>query len=543
MESKTDLQQKQRRKAPKSRTGCPTCKIRRLKCDETRPHCQRCIKFGVECDGYPPVLKRKSPRKREAPPHPAQQAQQATKVPSLGPTSLEKSPFANAEEHRYFDLFCARTGYEIFPAFDSGSTRLRLLEFCGFNPAIRHATVALGALDKTSELVQDFEKLSLTSAEREAAANEHHQNALQQYAKAVKYMTADAAEKHPDMRTMLLTCLLTLAFESWTGNLDLAVKQVHAGIRLIQEWKAKYKGQEEKKPPRLSPAPDLVEDDLIQIFCRLAVQNAFFADEHSPELHSILGMEGSRYCRTMPDEFSSIYEASNYYNGLIRRGVYFLTAHPGDLLKDPEICRWAIKEQEEIQADVWRFNKAFESVAKKIDCIWQRHYALFIQLSLSIGYIAVSTRLSTDEMIHDDYNPVYKRVVFLAESVLKEMPSRNKKRPTNFCFDTRVIVPLWMAGLKCRERSIRRAAINLLLSWPRREGIWDSVFAGRVLQWVMKVEEEFLEKGEEVVPGWARVPGVRWSGVLGERRAELVTVQRVSKEGEERVRRSKTITW
>jgi len=31
---------------PKVRTGCITCKVRRVKCDEMRPECLRCVKFG-----------------------------------------------------------------------------------------------------------------------------------------------------------------------------------------------------------------------------------------------------------------------------------------------------------------------------------------------------------------------------------------------------------------------------------------------------------------------------------------------------------------
>jgi hypothetical protein len=505
-----------------------------VKCDEGKPVCQRCIKFGVECDGYHLTLR----WKRELVP-----SQPAMKVPSSG--SLAKSPFANNEEHQYFDLFCARTGYDIFPTFDSGYTRQRLLESCHFNPAIRHAIVALGALDKTAELVQSFDKLSLTPIERDAAANAHHRNALRQYSKAVKHMAADASAKKVDLRTMLLTCLLILAFESWTGNMDLAVNQVHAGIRLIQEWREKYKNDKDKYT-RLSPAPYVVEDDLIQIFCRLAVQHSFFADGHSPELHAVLGNEGPRFTRSMPDTFSDIFEAGTYYNGIIRRGVYLITTHSAylgpDVRKDSEIWRWAMKEQEEIQADVWRFNKALEPVLQKIGDGPQKHYALFIQLSMAIGYIGLSTHLSVDESIHDEYNPVYKRVVYLAKAVMKEMPTANKTRTSNFCFDTRVIVPLWVVGLKCREPSIRREAINFLLANPRREGIWDSVFAGKVLQWVMEVEEEFIEDGR--VPGWARVAGVKWSGAeLGGKRAELVCLQRVSADDATMARRTKTITW
>lgn len=41
-----------RKKHRKVRTGCRTCKFRRVKCDETYPACRRCFKFGQICDGY-----------------------------------------------------------------------------------------------------------------------------------------------------------------------------------------------------------------------------------------------------------------------------------------------------------------------------------------------------------------------------------------------------------------------------------------------------------------------------------------------------------
>ncbi|KAE8384841.1 hypothetical protein BDV23DRAFT_166013 [Aspergillus alliaceus] len=38
-----------RRSHRKSRAGCVKCKQRRVKCDETKPHCLRCQKHGVDC--------------------------------------------------------------------------------------------------------------------------------------------------------------------------------------------------------------------------------------------------------------------------------------------------------------------------------------------------------------------------------------------------------------------------------------------------------------------------------------------------------------
>ncbi|KAI0024850.1 hypothetical protein F4780DRAFT_479953 [Xylariomycetidae sp. FL0641] len=39
-----------RRSHPKSRTGCKTCKARKIKCDEQKPACGNCIKHNVDCD-------------------------------------------------------------------------------------------------------------------------------------------------------------------------------------------------------------------------------------------------------------------------------------------------------------------------------------------------------------------------------------------------------------------------------------------------------------------------------------------------------------
>lgn len=35
---------------PRSKKGCWICRIKHLKCDEKRPHCEACRRFGIECD-------------------------------------------------------------------------------------------------------------------------------------------------------------------------------------------------------------------------------------------------------------------------------------------------------------------------------------------------------------------------------------------------------------------------------------------------------------------------------------------------------------
>ncbi|KAK2011934.1 hypothetical protein LZ32DRAFT_532927 [Colletotrichum eremochloae] len=41
----------------RSRGGCPNCKRRKRKCDETRPECRACQARGIQCEGYTTMLK------------------------------------------------------------------------------------------------------------------------------------------------------------------------------------------------------------------------------------------------------------------------------------------------------------------------------------------------------------------------------------------------------------------------------------------------------------------------------------------------------
>lgn len=49
----TDPKQRQRRFAPRSRTGCLTCRTRRKRCDNTQPHCANCTRLNLTCEWQP----------------------------------------------------------------------------------------------------------------------------------------------------------------------------------------------------------------------------------------------------------------------------------------------------------------------------------------------------------------------------------------------------------------------------------------------------------------------------------------------------------
>jgi hypothetical protein len=119
-------------------------------------------------------------------------------------------------------------------------------------------------------------------------------------------------------------------------------------------------------------------------------------------------------------------------------------------------------------------------------------------------------------------------------------------------FELSPIVPLFIVACRCRDPFIRRRAIALLLSYRRREGVWDSLGAGMVAAQCMKREEKldpdqvldldnvakFLERSPTVnqcsdVPESARVRDILVAVKAVDGRIDLVYSMTTGEDSEE----------
>jgi hypothetical protein len=134
---------RKRRTLPKVRTGCLTCKFRRVKCGEERPSCLRCINFGTSCS-YALDMATKNGSYCSV-----------FSVSHSAPISQEVSPLPHIDiedGYQYFELFRSTTSIEfLIHTSDAVSIRLILLQAGAFRQSIRYALAALGALEKVSE--------------------------------------------------------------------------------------------------------------------------------------------------------------------------------------------------------------------------------------------------------------------------------------------------------------------------------------------------------------------------------------------------------
>ncbi|KAF1735800.1 putative transcriptional regulatory protein [Beauveria bassiana] len=104
---------RQKRWATKTRTGCITCRIRRVKCDEAKPMCNRCMTSGRMCDGY------KSPPQKPSK-QTASTASESVPEPRVNGNDSAQSLYLTGSRSRYPGKFsqCEYSAHLVPPDWD-----------------------------------------------------------------------------------------------------------------------------------------------------------------------------------------------------------------------------------------------------------------------------------------------------------------------------------------------------------------------------------------------------------------------------------------
>ncbi|PVH77255.1 hypothetical protein DL98DRAFT_463945 [Cadophora sp. DSE1049] len=521
---------KTRASKPKVKTGCQTCKIRRVKCDETKPSCLRCVRFGHQCDGY----SNKSPSK------PASSKSSRTLVPKSpttsplapSPTKIYPSPtrqlFQTPQEYQAFQTFCTRTSHELSSAFSTDLWTRLMLQACETSPSIRHAVIAIGALNISSP----------SPWPENSVGTLRHQFAFREYSKALCLLRRDVAGGFCDLRTTLIACLLFYCFESYHGYHEMAINQVYGGLKLIREWASSFYRPDESGRLRTkigSENPHIVEDDILRAFGNLEIQVMTYADGRTREAHEHYRHCGQASIDEMPDIFTCLEEARTMLELVIRRSMHWLrstmhlqnfstrsspTSSPTSDTEDTGPCSLffdvdpTFEERLETLKEYERWDDAFRPLLNHSRKGSAPHEE----------FLLASTLLDIARIL-------------LENSKRGEIETGN----TVYVFDMQIIVPLMTVGWVYRHRALRREAIQLLLRSPRKEGVWDGIVVGKIMAWLAEIEEEGLEardQGDDYIPEYAAARCIKMDFDTVKREASVSCLQPVrgSLIGEERRR-------
>lgn len=133
-------QSRQKKYAPKVRTGCLTCRNRRVKCDENKPTCHRCLKGGLHCQGS---LYQDSVVVDAVVRSPERVAVLHEPAVSLAPVAMATTP--SRQDMRMFHLMRTDAVQQIAGGFDYHFWALDVLKAAHIYPAIWHSCLAFAA--------------------------------------------------------------------------------------------------------------------------------------------------------------------------------------------------------------------------------------------------------------------------------------------------------------------------------------------------------------------------------------------------------------
>ncbi|KAE8447160.1 hypothetical protein EG329_010991 [Mollisiaceae sp. DMI_Dod_QoI] len=531
--------------------------IRRVKCDETKPCCLRCSKSGWNCEGYPPALNRHASSQIILP---------KSSLPLLPKGTFEKRihsnksfliepsfhpRFHNEDERRYFNVFITQTAPELTGFFESNIWNRLILQACHEELYAWHAVVAIGALHRTLEVSN--------SSKHDDGSKAHHTFALKQYGIAIRHMQQVAQREMNEyrLRDTLISCLLTTCFESYIGNQEDALNQAQAGIDVLLNWQFDCPLQDDDMASvrKVTARSKFLDDDLLGAFTRLDFQVMQFK-------YTVKDRVLSPSYPTIPPSFESVTEARFYWDLIVRRAQQwhiaqhsaateqFSTLDFGENNTSENFKRgseFADRTERELVAyeevtALWyeKFKPMFEKSRE------QPGSKMFVAASMMmVRYLpskfAISRKAPDCDLYADQYFEDYKSVVSLTRGVLEEY-SMTLPGKAGFGMDVNFVLSLFLVATRCREPSVRREAISLLVKHPRREGLWDSLMAARVATWLMEKEEEGMADGK-YVPETARLRIVKNDFVLKERKA-VIRCSKMVEGCEQRVELPDvTLTW
>ncbi|KAF2201165.1 hypothetical protein GQ43DRAFT_46309 [Delitschia confertaspora ATCC 74209] len=487
MPSKTQKEPHVRKKAwkPKVKTGCITCRIRRVKCDEAKPHCQRCTSTGRKCDGYTQISQSRSP---------SQETQIVLLKPPHSPTF---SPLQSDEEQLSFQFFLQHSTIEFSGLFESPFWQRHILQASHTYPAIRHAVIGIGAMHRK------YIEGSRTVVPDDASDRQLH-FALEQYNKAIReILQSSQPTSISDKVTMMVACILFNSLACLQGHQSMALEHLRNGLRLLKEVDREVGDDADHihAVPLSTIRSMLVTMD---VQGRLIMSDeALAAWEPHPEdgftvketpfysfldaqdyfetifnnLQTVLQKIGRR--APTPSEIPALMEKYAVLIDQFNTGSRLLDEFLAQSTRHDERSEIAIKL-------VYQHVKFFLNISKYWDgsreLDWEadetyleRIVDLASQLLNAESTHSVPSVYSTDSLASMEFGSRIGLASPLARPVFVSGRGLNSA--------------LWTVSSRSKSIKLRRRAISMLLNYPRREGVWDGVLAGRIAWEALALEE------------------------------------------------------
>ncbi|OKL56418.1 hypothetical protein UA08_08110 [Talaromyces atroroseus] len=534
MEESSDPGSRQSRKVRRRGTrhvksGCRTCKIRRIKCDEKRPACERCTATGRTCDGYGiwgtsatagsrifnngfrPLAESNGSRLRPDRTRAAIEPICDNAFVGEGAKFLKHlSITVDADELFCLEFFQVRSLVKLPGLFDSEFWDQVLPQLSCTQGAVFHAVIALASTQRSQEFTSCMRESSDNPfIDYDSETEKWDRFALKQYNKAIKHLRSHFQDNsHHSIQIALTTCILFICIEFMRGSYSMANVHIDHGINVLRtlQWRLKSNASAKRFSRTIIRAsePKTVDDHLMEILARMDTQCMLFGYP-SRYLHATDTYSPPKY--KLPNMFVSPEESRQYLEVLIGKTLRLVDKSKTDSLYFPanDIKCNPLDTKEELLGalDSWmNIHERTESsllsslkIRPFLGFTVLRIYSIMIKIML---LTCPSPNEVRSEMVFDKYTGLFKDLMRTSSDMVmmtrfpgNYTPSTAGCRigPLNFTADMGAVAPLYYTALKCRVPYLRRHAIQVLRIAPHREAVWDGAAVAGAAEKVVRLEE------------------------------------------------------
>ena len=452
---------------------------RHIKCDETKPACVRCTKFGVQCAGY-----------------------------EL-PKAIVFDVFRDEHQRRSYNYFCERAAPDIAGVFGAPFWNGLVLQLAYVHPAVRHAVVSVGAIYET------LEQLSTKDQRLSKDAEDHFRLSMEQSNQAIQHMT-----KRPEglsVEVILVVCLLFVCQQHLLGEWGSAVKHLESGMEVWKQWRA-CRGLFQR-----TTSPEVIELYIMPVLARVMFQYSLltWGDRSQSSLTEKCRMLEYDYQTTatspLPVQFYSLHEANAAFERMLHHISRSFEIQGNGNEHDLSIHTDLIPQNMRLM-NSWR--EALDVLLHRGKVVHdpnQSQAVAFLHIQYQMARIFLQTCLYNNETIFDEHTDSFQAIVHWCEIFINaHKKSRFVQSQRLFGFDLRIILPLLMTTWYCRQPSIRRQAVHLLRCYDRQEGPWSSNVSADVAERIIFVEEQGIDsvKNCSDIPEYNRVRFIRGDFIL-----------------------------
>ena len=234
--------------------------------------------------------------------------------------------FQTESDYRYFKFFEIKTARHLSGYFDTDVWGRLILQACEHEEFARHGVLALSALNKTIESISVGKSSLDFTEDRCHTAKEHHEIALKHYAKSLRLMRQRAADINDEyhLRNLLVSCLLTVCFETYHGNEVLALKQAVSGIKLLSHFQERLSSNSISMHATTNSGCSVIDPDLVGAFVRLEIVVTMAMECVPDQNHVYLQVrQATMAIENMPPEFLTLKEARHFWDIMIRRTIHW----------------------------------------------------------------------------------------------------------------------------------------------------------------------------------------------------------------------------